>query len=602
MQSTGVSGFGGFGKVDDGKPLSSFSFPSKPNKVDTASKPGNIKAPSSAAGFPPMSKAAPTPFGAKPAEKSSSSFGGFQPMSSKSPTPFGTAAPKLAEKSSVPASTGFPPMSTKAPTPFGAIKADVKKPSSSGGFPPMSSKAPTPFGATSKLAEKLPSSSNAKAPDKSKSGTTYIASSEYEAQIWKMVSGLEKSMASFASPKEQEEEKKKSDQFDTQLDKFLEVIDHTKATSRSIGKMVGSEKQRSIFLLSQKEDFERQVAEGNRLIEEHKSPSSYLDVLKTQPLDEESTNQKQKLALKAYLVQRTLTNAEERVDLIDNIYDLNAGASGADIPRSLENIKMGGFMSPRLNDKRELKKKKAKSALIDALRNGFTRSQELENEAVKKLQENMNLLSVSMKAYIAMKRRPPAKVDDTPHTPLQSSTKRRSFLPTPRSKGAFSTIKPRPLLFASPSPQAKKQSNSIVSGEEKKQDDSAAAATKMNRISKVIRGIAQSSDNVPVESFKGLSVDFKRSKSPSKERRWNRNVKSDLMFSPDGMSQRSSKSAVQGGLASTVTNLFSQPPPSSTHAISEQQKLGSVSFALPTQPQSVTMSSVAQKALGKHLF
>ena len=96
-------------------------------------------------GFPPMSKSSkgtPTPFGAKPAEKTFASAG-FPPMSSKAPTPFGV---KPAEKTS--ASVGFPPMPKGAPTPFGAKPAE--KTSASAGFSPMSSKAPTPFGLSSK--------------------------------------------------------------------------------------------------------------------------------------------------------------------------------------------------------------------------------------------------------------------------------------------------------------------------------------------------------------------------------------------------------------------------------------------------------------------
>merc|ERR1711966_138387 len=102
--------------------------------------------PSSGSAFPPMSKAAPSPFGGLPKKEESKTTG---------------------NKSSSSSSAAFPPMSKAAPKPFGASsKKEANNPteklktpsfatSSQGGsaFPPMSAAAPSPFGAFSKKEE-----------------------------------------------------------------------------------------------------------------------------------------------------------------------------------------------------------------------------------------------------------------------------------------------------------------------------------------------------------------------------------------------------------------------------------------------------------------
>ena len=70
FQCACTGGFGGFGKSEAGKPLSSSLFPAKPAETSSST---------SVAGFPPMSTKAPTPFGnskSAPYEKVSSTTGG----------------------------------------------------------------------------------------------------------------------------------------------------------------------------------------------------------------------------------------------------------------------------------------------------------------------------------------------------------------------------------------------------------------------------------------------------------------------------------------------------------------------------------------------
>ena len=166
----------------------SFGAPSPSvEKVPVESPASAMKtaASSSAAAFPPMSKAAPKPFSGgmnasapAPAPTPKAASAAFPPMSSTAPKPFGggnvskSPAPAPAPTPTPKAeSAAFPPMSSTAPKPFGGgnvskspalAPAPAPKPTSAA-FPPMSSTAPKPFGGGIKASAPAPTSKPAAA-------------------------------------------------------------------------------------------------------------------------------------------------------------------------------------------------------------------------------------------------------------------------------------------------------------------------------------------------------------------------------------------------------------------------------------------------------
>ena len=186
-------------------------------------------------------------------------------MASKAPTPFGggkAAAPTKASLGS--SSGGFPPMASKAPTPFGGGKAAAPTKaslgSSSGGFPPMASKAPTPFGGA-KSAAKAGSKPKAKAPIVV-SAPKYEAATEYEARVLEAVREFDKSLVvikEIAKNLVKEESKIANVSFENKIQRMVEEREQIRSASISFDEQVDGESSRALFLLSMKDDLERQL-------------------------------------------------------------------------------------------------------------------------------------------------------------------------------------------------------------------------------------------------------------------------------------------------------------------------------------------------------
>ena len=130
----------------------------------------------------------------------------------------------------------------------------------------------------------------------------YKASSEYEVELWNLVHALDVSLADFSSFIDSTI----GEQLGSDLDDFLDLIDRTKGSTRTFAKTVGAEKQGAVILLSQMEDFQRQVDEGRSFLTEGESNSSYWEVIKTQPLDEESTVKRDAIFLNVNKVQKCI--------------------------------------------------------------------------------------------------------------------------------------------------------------------------------------------------------------------------------------------------------------------------------------------------------
>ena len=254
-----AAGIGGSGSSEGEKAVPSgggFTFGTGPSKDDQGKKP-------SSGGFSFVS--APAPDSSKVEPSSRASSGGFSPMASTDPNRFGggkAAAPSKASLGS--SSGGFPPMASKAPTPFGGGKAAAPTKaslgSSSGGFPPMASKAPTPFGGA-KSAAKAGSKPKAKAPIVV-SAPKYEAATEYEARVLEAVREFDKSLVvikEIAKNLVKEESKIANVSFENKIQRMVEEREQIRSASISFDEQVDGESSRALFLLSMKDDLERQL-------------------------------------------------------------------------------------------------------------------------------------------------------------------------------------------------------------------------------------------------------------------------------------------------------------------------------------------------------
>ena len=155
-------------------------------------------------------------------------------------------------------------MASKAPTPFGGGKAaaptKASLESSSGGFPPMASKAPTPFGGA-KSAAKAGSKPKAKAPIVV-SAPKYEAATEYEARVLEAVREFDKSLVvikEIAKNLVKEESKIANVSFENKIQRMVEEREQIRSASISFDEQVDGESSRALFLLSMKDDLERQL-------------------------------------------------------------------------------------------------------------------------------------------------------------------------------------------------------------------------------------------------------------------------------------------------------------------------------------------------------
>mmetsp|Transcript_15304 Transcript_15304/g.44239 ORF Transcript_15304/g.44239 Transcript_15304/m.44239 type:complete len:1601 (+) Transcript_15304:988-5790(+) len=487
------------------KPAASAAFPPMPSKAPTPFS-ASVKAPAPAAaakkpapaGFPPMSATAPkSPFSAAapapaPAAKSSVSTA-FPPMSKAAPiNPFGSPkpAPAPAAAASAAPRSGFAfgggnsaaakPVpapafgsggggltfgSAPAPAPAAATKAAPK--TSSFGAAPAPAAAAAPAAATStpvaaaaqtpKTKDRAPPSSTALVVPK------YEAATEYEAELWRGVMEFDKSLSSIKNlAKSLSDTKIGKDNADLEkkIERMIDTCDQARSMAMSIDDKVAAQTDRAVFLLSRKDDLQRQESEAERLINEQLRDQEGGSLLRDQPLDAETEKTRRHLASSALETQHAIANVKDRICLLRDILQA----------REVKPARSAfSFGSPRSAPDHKLK---AQRTLKENVLRGYERAQQLSKTAED------------------LQKRVKEAADAVPGASGAS-------VPTSARKSR-SRIAPLPVNFASPSAVAKRQA----------QKKAAATATetenitqKQSTVENAIRTLGRSQYSIPVRKF-----------------------------------------------------------------------------------------------------
>ena len=481
-------------KASDTKPVASASstFPPMASKAPTpfsasSQDPAAAAKKPAAAGFPPMSAAAPkNPFAGTPAPAPAAkpaASSAFPPMSAVAPkSPFSAPAPApapAAKPTAGTASSAFPPMSKAAPiNPFGAPKpalatattstsgsgfafgsSAASKPApapapggSGGGFSFGSAPAPAPANAvaTTKAAAKpIPPSTTAapaqtpkaKAADSSSSSTVlavpkYEAATEYEAELWRGVMEFDKSLSSInelAQSLFDTKLSKDNADLEKKIERMIDTCDQARSMAMAVDTKVATQSDRAIFLLSRKDDLQRQVSEADRLVNEQLRAQEGGSLLRDQPLDPETEKTRRHLASSALETQHSIANVKDRLCLLRDILQ----ARETKPTRSAFS-----FGSPRNAPDQKLK---AQRSLKQGVLRGYERAQQLSKTAED------------------LQKRVQEAADAIPGTSGASA-------PTLVRKSR-SRIAPLPVNFASPTAVAKRQAQKKAAAATKESED-----------------------------------------------------------------------------------------------------------------------------------
>ncbi|KAL7533031.1 hypothetical protein ACHAXR_004998, partial [Thalassiosira sp. AJA248-18] len=361
--------------------------------------PFTTKPSSSGAAFPPMSAAAPKPFGAslkkeesKASEKVSSSSAAFPPMSKSAPSPFGGFSKTSAPPSSSPA---FPPMSTAAPkNPF------TTKPSSSGAaFPPMSAAAPKPFGASGISASGAKSDPRT-AGTSSKLGASvaekqnqpdlsFSVSSRYEAELWDQVNLFAKKTSN-AKRLQREVNSCISSALENDIENMVNKYQEKKSNAGLLQDQNAAIQKRLLHLFSVQDDLDRQKRESNLAIEEQATQQISSNLARKEPLDAESEKMRRAIVSKCHKVQNLISTVENRMALNKDIFSCSAG-------NQHDTIRASDYFnqwSRTQSTGRQQTTKGATNALFKSLTSGYDRVREFDS-FVKYLSDKSANLSYS---------------------------------------------------------------------------------------------------------------------------------------------------------------------------------------------------------------
>ena len=377
------------------------------------------------------------------------------------------------------------------------------------------------------------------------------------------------------------------EKFDKHLDGFLESIDRIRGNANKIGKKIGSCKREAVVLLSRKDDLMRQIDEGKHLVREQRSPSSYCEVLKSQPLDEESVQYKKKLFIKAYCVQKSLGRLQTSVRLLEGIYEFRSvsGETPASLSKSLDQLRLSSFMSPTKKMLNEKKARESKRLLFDAIKTGYKTSKEMVENVIVTLRDRTNEITTA----IDQKNDGKAYKGDTQVIEKRKASpaiRQPLFSPIKASRG-FSDLKVRHISRLD-------SQSSLISKEEKTNRSKIDYIT----IQSAIRELSQKPDDVPSFSLRSkvIIIDNKE-KLIDRRLRLKTKQQSNLMTVADKSLDSNRHESVKFGLSSTSASTFSARLPQDTTS-SELEKLSGTRFTDFSPRQPISFSTVADKALG----
>jgi len=662
---------------------SPFSFPSTSSAAPTflgggaskieTEKPKTAAAASSTGGFPPMSSNAPTLFGAS-VSSSSSSFSGQSSIAPSSifgssgsgPSGFMATQKKDEAKTatSVTSSGALPPMCKAEPSPFGgggtcttqvenlststrASSERTKSTSSSstsGGLPPLSNKGSKPLGGMGSLTARIISSVTTKQEPSNKDSSKakilpkITATSEYEVQVWNIVSELSQSIGSIHEDYEKLEGSALDIRsFESNLQTLATTIQQIKDDATATGEHIDRQKQDAIFLLSQKDDFGRQVKESNFLLNSNMSGKD--DDYASQPLDENTERQRRCASSKVSRIQKHVLRLSERVQLMEHLYNLSDQA---------EDTRSRILRSPHAVMARQgNSSKKALSSMLAYLKRGY-RETLATQKAVEELKKTIAMCqaktvqptsSYGMNTPRLLRRATeepkPKKTSTTPKQNL--SLVSPPFSSRKKNRGSLAVLA-RPIHFtpkqqsALMSPKASSSNGHCTPPKEyQKLSFLDKVSRNVERIADVIHHISQDSDSIPCKWFMHAAAPFhpepkttalttmtKDYARPPPPQNWRRQSNSRLMNVPETAGEKSLVSLkgstltqVKGNTFSTGARpLFASPlsptgDPSYWNKKNQnlhQEKLKSVSFVLPNNDKTIDITSASRELLGKYWF
>jgi len=583
-----------------------------------------------AASFPPMSFKAPTPFGSMGAKSEKSDAAGFPPMSFKAPTPFGSMGTKSDKDSGKAAAVdnnkvdaaSFPPTpfgrksdkdSGKASTLFGPAKSQTPAFSSSlfgpnkassnllMGEPVVSANITTRRGSKEgskfesftspesssisvrtfgKNKNSLVASSTTSFGNSSKTEKLlpkpYYATSEYEVKLWSLIRNFSDSLSSL---KDKFKEFDQSFPNNKDIELLTTLCDKIRSMSTDCDAKVVSKKERLVFLLSQKNDIDRQIQEAQRLVGDllpkEDDRESYADLVKKQPLDKDSEAQKRKLSSHISSVQKTLDILSEKVELLEKLMKNKKHERGYSCME--KRVRNRSVYLIEESDREE------KRALFGALKRGYDRTQQVE----------VNLSRLESEVAKLKKKHNARKGESTALTLFSTEqdvmkavtcADKAVILPKPK-KG--SRITPLNLPFSLSSSQAK-----IVRKSNNNQALSLQLSTKELAMKKISRGVP-----LEVKIFAcGMSL-RKDTSRPTEakvvDRNWRHTTKSQLMDSSCASSSGKESNIAKPLFTSPVVNRDGR-----TAFVNKEPKVNDDLFTLPsTKPRQINAKQVARDAL-----
>ena len=225
----------------------------------------------------------------------------------------------------------------------------------------------------------------------------------------------------------------------------------------SIESKVTDQNERAIFLLSRKDDLQRQVSEAESLINEQLRDRDGGNLLRNQPLDAETEKTRRHLAASALETQHSIANVKDRICLLRDILQ----AQEVKPARSAFS-----FGSPRSAPNHKLK---AQRTLKENVLRGYERAQQLSKTAdtlQKRVQEASDAVPGASGA-----------------SALTSARKSRS------------RITALPVSFASPSAVAKRRA------QKKAAKETEDITQSQSGVENALRTLGRSQHSIPVKKF-----------------------------------------------------------------------------------------------------
>ena len=356
------------------------------------------------------------------------------------------------------------------------------------------------------------------------------------------------------------------------IERMIDSCDQARSMAMSIESKVTDQNERAVFLLSRKDDLQRQVSEAESLINEQLRDQDGGNLLRNQPLDAETEKTRRHLAAAALETQHSIANVKDRICLLRDILQAREvkparSAFSFGSPRSVPNHKL-----------------KAQRTLKENVLRGYERAQQLSKTA----------------DYL--QKRVTEAADAVPGASGASA-------PTSARKSR-SRIAALPVSFASPSAVAKRRAQKKAA---KKTED---IAQRQSDVENALRTLGRSQHSIPVKKFSRrgiIGTDLSQTRDAAATDWRSKGATSQLMGSTTSTplpKMGALMTVVATPSASTPSrSLFTPPPASSTgkersvdwnaKTDVDQTKYNSLqaSLQMPSSVKTITSEDAARKAL-----